>query len=670
MRRKSKSSGRAARRWCEAPWTVGTLSGSGPRGGPLPWTRAMLPDAAAAAGVDVAARALFARRRRDRPRAAPRLGRAGRRARVGGHAAAGARRRCTPLRAEQERPALSVLVDDDDAARELAEAVVAYRPGAPVGYLPQPRRWTGARRSSPPPHLVGERARALDVLARGGIVAVSAEAARRAHRRARPPHRAGPGAPSATRSSATTSSRPSSQPATSASAARVEERGQVVGPRRRRRRLPDDRPRAAAHRAVRRRGRARLAPSRRSPSARCATSTQRARLPGAGAARRRRRRVVRRRRRRPRTCPTGLVPLAPELLAAGAARRLAAATVAGGRGASGCEVAHLPAGRAAAPTCGSRTCCELVERRARARRAAAGPAGHLRGPAPGARRRAASPRPRTSCARWSRAACACVVAFPHRGDAERTALQLRRVEARCSSRATRCRRRRASASSCRGCGAASWRRSWRSPCCPRRRSSAARSRRPTARVGRAIAVVHRPAARRLRRARGPRRRPLRRASTPRPSPASRATTSSLEFKGEDRLFVPHEQIGEGLALHRRRRPRAGAVQARRQGLAHAQGPRAARRARAGRRAARALRRPPGRAEKQPIEDDDELMRRLEAAFPYAETDDQARAIEAVKDDLESHAADGPPDLRRRRLRQDRGRDARGHEGRRPAAARC
>ena len=35
------------------------------------------------------------------------------------------------------------------------------------------------------------------------------------------------------------------------------------------------------------------------------------------------------------------------------------------------------------------------------------------------------------------------------------------------------------------------------------------------------------------------------------------------------------------------------------------------------------------------EHDDELMRQLEDAFPYAETDDQARAIEAVKGDLES-----------------------------------
>ena len=56
------------------------------------------------------------------------------------------------------------------------------------------------------------------------------------------------------------------------------------------------------------------------------------------------------------------------------------------------------------------------------------------------------------------------------------------------------------------------------------------------------------------------------------------------------------------------------------------------------------------------------MARLEAAFPYSETEDQARAIEAVKEDLESEP-DGPPDLRRRRLRQDRGRAARRLQGR-------
>ena len=47
-----------------------------------------------------------------------------------------------------------------------------------------------------------------------------------------------------------------------------------------------------------------------------------------------------------------------------------------------------------------------------------------------------------------------------------------------------------------------------------------------------------------------------------------------------------------------------------------------------------------------------------ARFPYAETDDQLNAIADVLGDLEVGAADGPADLRRRRLRQDRGGAAR------------
>ena len=48
-----------------------------------------------------------------------------------------------------------------------------------------------------------------------------------------------------------------------------------------------------------------------------------------------------------------------------------------------------------------------------------------------------------------------------------------------------------------------------------------------------------------------------------------------------------------------------------------------------------------------------------AGFPYEETDDQLAAIERVIDDLGAGQADGPADLRRRRLRQDRGGAARG-----------
>ena len=60
--------------------------------------------------------------------------------------------------------------------------------------------------------------------------------------------------------------------------------------------------------------------------------------------------------------------------------------------------------------------------------------------------------------------------------------------------------------------------------------------------------------------------------------------------------------------------------------------------------------------------DGELQLTFEAAFPYRETADQMEAIDAVKADMESRAPDGPPDLRRRRLRQDRGRAARRPQG--------
>ena len=51
-------------------------------------------------------------------------------------------------------------------------------------------------------------------------------------------------------------------------------------------------------------------------------------------------------------------------------------------------------------------------------------------------------------------------------------------------------------------------------------------------------------------------------------------------------------------------------------------------------------------------------RQFVAAFAYDETDDQLEAIAAIFDDLAARAADGPPAVRRRRLRQDRGGDAR------------
>ena len=79
------------------------------------------------------------------------------------------------LREGAERPALVVLVEDDEAARDLAEAVRWFRPDVPVGYLPH-RGVDHGSGLEPAPHLVGERARALQVLVDGGVVAVSADA--------------------------------------------------------------------------------------------------------------------------------------------------------------------------------------------------------------------------------------------------------------------------------------------------------------------------------------------------------------------------------------------------------------------------------------------------------------------------------------------------------------
>jgi len=71
--------------------------------------------------------------------------------------------------------ALTVLLPEDADARDLAEAAGWYLGPERVALLPS----RGVRWDSgllPPPHLVGERARALDVLERGGLVFASATA--------------------------------------------------------------------------------------------------------------------------------------------------------------------------------------------------------------------------------------------------------------------------------------------------------------------------------------------------------------------------------------------------------------------------------------------------------------------------------------------------------------
>jgi transcription-repair coupling factor (superfamily II helicase) len=108
----------------------------------------------------------------------------------------------------------------------------------------------------------------------------------------------------------------------------------------------------------------------------------------------------------------------------------------------------------------------------------------------------------------------------------------------------------------------------------------------------------------------------------------------LAFRGDDRLYVPHEQIGK---LSRYIGADAKAPTLSKLGGKAWQNLKA--------RARASIRELAGdllvlyaqrqRAEGVAFALDGEWLEQLEAAFPYRETDDQMRAIEAVKDDLES-----------------------------------
>src|SRR5438132_9772991 len=72
------------------------------------------------------------------------------------------------------RPLVCLLPEDADA-RDAAEAAAWFLGDEQVALLPSRGvRWESGL--EPPPHLVGERARALVVLARGGLVCASAHA--------------------------------------------------------------------------------------------------------------------------------------------------------------------------------------------------------------------------------------------------------------------------------------------------------------------------------------------------------------------------------------------------------------------------------------------------------------------------------------------------------------
>jgi transcription-repair coupling factor (superfamily II helicase) len=108
----------------------------------------------------------------------------------------------------------------------------------------------------------------------------------------------------------------------------------------------------------------------------------------------------------------------------------------------------------------------------------------------------------------------------------------------------------------------------------------------------------------------------------------------LAFRGDDRLYVPHEQIGK---LSRYVGADARAPQLSKLGGKAWHNLKA--------RARESVRELAGellelyakrqRAEGTAYDTDGDWLERLEASFPYRETDDQARAIEAVKEDLEA-----------------------------------
>ena len=179
-----------------------------------------------------------------------------------GHACANSPRRCRRARGSRSRRSpccsprcttssgvgLLVLLAEDADARDAAEGAAWFIGGERVGLFPS----RGVRHGSglePPPHLVGERLRALEVLAAGGLVCASAVALAEG---IAPASRAAGAAPDRPRRRAG-NRRPGRAPGARRLRARRAGRGArpLRGSRRPRRRVPGDGPRASPHRAVR-----------------------------------------------------------------------------------------------------------------------------------------------------------------------------------------------------------------------------------------------------------------------------------------------------------------------------------------------------------------------------------------------------------------------------------
>ena len=251
------------------------------------------------------------------------------------------------------------------------------------------------------------------------------------------------------------------------------------------------------------------------------------------------------------------------------------------------------------------------------------------------------------------------VVEPRRGRARRLQPQPRQGVAGTAgrSRSSSRRRRSATASSPRASSSPSCP---TTACCAAAAPSAPAAWTPGAQAPRRAAVLRRPADRRHRRPRGPRPRPLRRLRHedrrrrhPRlPEPRVRRHGQGLHAR---------RPAGEDQPLRRRGRRAPAAVQARRQELGDDEGARPPRRAGAGRRAAQPLRRAPRRTRPQ-LPRGLRVAARVRGHVPLPGDRRPARGDRARQGRHGVRAADGPPHLRRRRLRQDRGRAARRVQG--------
>ena len=294
----------------------------------------------------------------------------------------------------------------------------------------------------------------------------------------------------------------------------------------------------------------------------------------------------------------------------------------------------------------------------------AGVDGHHR--ARGPRRRHG--RRRRAGTRWSATASALVA--PARASCSPTATAIVVARRRRGlGRAPHCgrtlARRRATASTARrhrrrrrSSGAASSRRSsWR--CWPRPTSPAAAA--PTARPGPAsrdaAGLLRRPQARRLRRAPPARRRPATAAWSSGPSAASSATTCCSSTGATTSSTSRPTRSTPCATTPAARRPTPQPAGRRRLAEDQGQGARRGQRDRPG--AGGALPEARAHARATPSPPDTPWQRELEEAFPYQETPDQLQGHRRREGRHGGRAPDGPPGVRRRRLRQDRG----GHPGR-------